>query len=103
VGLRREEQLAGIIGYSGALAGPEDLEGEIKSRPPVLLLHGEEDDIVPPESLPEAVKALAGVGIEAKYSTRPGLGHGIDDECIIQAMEFLTNCFGVKLPDRKAK
>ena len=41
VGLRRELQIVGIIGYSGALVGEELLAAEIKSRPPVLLVHGD--------------------------------------------------------------
>jgi len=98
VGLRREKQLAGIVGFSGMLAGPEDLATEIKSRPPVLLMHGDVDEVVPPSSLPEAVNALTSVGIEVRHETRPELGHGIDDQCIIQAMDFLTECFGVPLP-----
>lgn len=40
-GLRRERPLAGILGFSGMLAGPDLLADEIKSRPPVLLTHGD--------------------------------------------------------------
>ena len=48
VGLRRAKPLAGIIGFSGMLAGPEVLKDEIKSRPPVLLAHGDSDEMLPP-------------------------------------------------------
>ena len=41
VGLRRAKPLAGIVGFSGMLAGPDVLKDEIKSRPPVLLTHGD--------------------------------------------------------------
>ena len=55
VGPRRARPLAGILGFSGMLAGPRRLADEIKSRPPVLLTHGDADPIVPAQSLPEAV------------------------------------------------
>ena len=54
VGLRRERPLAGILGYSGRLIAPELLAGELRSRPPVLLVHGTEDPLVPFESMATA-------------------------------------------------
>ena len=98
VGLRRERPLAAIVGYSGMLTGPHLLATEIRSRPPVLLMHGDADDVVPPASLPEAVAALQGVGVNVRHQTRPGLGHGLDDQCIMQGMDFLAESFGVPLP-----
>ena len=98
VGLRRDRQLAGIAGYSGRLVGADLLAGEIKSKPPVMLVHGEEDDIVPSSSLKDAVSALAGVGIDATWEMRPELGHGLDDRGIMMGMDFLAGCFGVPLP-----
>ena len=98
VGLRREKQLAGIAGYSGSLVSPELLMSEMKSKPPVMLVHGETDNVLPPSSLKDAVSALAGAGIDAKWEMRPDLGHGLDDRGIIMGMEFLADCFGVALP-----
>ncbi|MEK9725149.1 MAG: prolyl oligopeptidase family serine peptidase [Rhodospirillaceae bacterium] len=100
VGLRREKSFAGIIGYSGRLVGPELLASELKSRPPVMLMHGDADTVVPPSSLKDAVSALAGVGIDATFEMRPDLGHGLDDRCIMMGMDFLATCFGVPLPQR---
>ena len=62
VGLRRTAPPAGIVGYSGLLAGPEHL-GEIKARPPVLLIHGEADDLIPVEALHIACEQLAKAGV----------------------------------------
>lgn len=95
VGLRREKPLAGILGYSGMLPGADKLEEEIKSRPPVLLTHGDADEVLPVSSLPAAVKGLEAVGVQVESHVRPGLGHGIDDECIRLGIEFLARVFGV--------
>lgn len=97
VGLRRESQVAGIIGYSGMLVGRELLADAIKSRPPVLLVHGDEDELVPVEALVEAVGGLEAVGISARHHSCPGLGHGLDDAGIRYGMEFLADLFGVDL------
>jgi len=98
VGLRRAQQIAGIVAHSGVLVGPELLASEMKSRPPVLLLHGDADDIVPPENLGLAAAALQGAGVWVHQQMRPVLGHGIDDGSIMAMMDFLTQCFGVPLP-----
>ena len=52
VGPRRETPLGAIVGFSGALLAPELLSGEIRSRPPVLLVHGAADELVPAQALP---------------------------------------------------
>ncbi|MGH6663036.1 MAG: alpha/beta hydrolase [Rhodospirillales bacterium] len=97
VGLRRARQLAGIVGYSGVLVGKELLADAIRSRPPVLLVHGEDDPLVPVAALDEAAAGLQAVGVAVKAVRRPGLPHGIDDEGIRLGMEFLAQVFGVDL------
>jgi phospholipase/carboxylesterase len=77
VGLRRAVAPAGIVGYSGLLAGPEYL-GEITARPPILLIHGEDDDLIPVEALHIAREPLAKAGLLVEWHVRPSLGHGID-------------------------
>ena len=59
---RREDEVAGVVGFSGRLLGPELLAVEVISRPPILLVHGDQDDVVPPVSLPAAAEALQGAG-----------------------------------------
>jgi len=78
-GLRLDPPCAAILAYAGALLAPERLAVEIASRPPVLLVHGEEDEVVPAAAsrLAESALRAAGVPVEAAY--RPGLGHGLDD------------------------
>lgn len=79
VALRRARACAAVIGYSGALVGPELLAGEIESRPPVLLVHGDADEVVPFSSMAAAQQALRENGLSVHSEVRPGLGHGIDE------------------------
>jgi len=90
VGLRRATAPAGIIGYSGALIGAD----EIRARPPVLLIHGDADEVVPPRALPMAVQTLESAGVPVDGLTRPGLGHGIDEVGLREGGAFLRRVFG---------
>lgn len=89
VGLRRAAGLGAIVGFSGALLAPELLPGEIKSRPPVLLIHGAADEVVPAEALPAAVAALEANAVPVTQELRPGLGHSIDERGLQLAVAFL--------------
>jgi phospholipase/carboxylesterase len=93
VGLRRPAAPAGIVAYSGLLAGPEHL-GEITARPPVLVIHGEEDHLIPAEALHMAREPLAQAGVAVEWHVRPGLGHGIDPEGQLMAAQFLAYVLG---------
>lgn len=95
VGLRRVKPLAGIIGYSGALVGGEFLADEIRSKPPVLLMHGNMDPIVPPDLMHHAEDTLKAVGVPVAAYLCPNLGHGLDDMGIQLGMEFLAEMFGI--------
>src|SRR5690606_20416726 len=77
VGLRRAEPLAGIIGYSGLLAGAEHLKDEIRSRPPVFLAHGTMDQVIPVDALGASVAALAEDVVPRSRHVRAWLAHGI--------------------------
>ncbi len=101
VSLRREKPMAGVIGYSGALIGDELLMSEIVSRPPMLLIHGAMDDVVPPDALDHAIKALAMAGVVVTSEMRPDLGHSLDDRGIMIGMDFLAHAFNMPLPETK--
>jgi phospholipase/carboxylesterase len=81
-GLRRATAPRAVLAFSGALVAPETLAAEIRNRTPVLLLHGQADDVVPVSRSHDAEAALkaANVPVEAHYI--PRLGHGIDDSGI---------------------
>jgi len=89
VGLRRAKALAGIVGFSGMLVGADSLAAELRSRPPVLLVHGDADAILPVQSLDQAKQELEAHKVPVRAHTRPGLAHGIDEEGIKLAQEFL--------------
>lgn len=86
---RLEQQLAGIVGYSGALSGGKTLQDEIKSKPPFLLIHGDADDVVDASALPHAVEHLKQVGCDVDYTLTPDLGHSIDVDGLKQGSAFL--------------
>ncbi|MBI1274158.1 MAG: prolyl oligopeptidase family serine peptidase [Alphaproteobacteria bacterium] len=94
VALRRAEPLAGVLGYSGALLGSEVLAAEVKSKPPVFLVHGALDTVVPYPAMSYASAHLRQAGIDVQNLTCPMLGHGIDDAGIKAGGDFLKKVLG---------
>jgi phospholipase/carboxylesterase len=78
VGLRRPNPLAAIVGYSGMLVAPELLATEMTAKPPVLLVHGMADEVLPFSAMAEAENALKAQGVKVFSEGRPGLPHSID-------------------------
>jgi phospholipase/carboxylesterase len=100
VGLRRAAAPAAIVGYSGLFVLPEQAApdaaaaaAEIRAKPPVLLIHGERDDLIPPDALFLAAEALAALGIPTEWHLSPGIGHGIDQEGLRHGGAFLARRF----------
>jgi phospholipase/carboxylesterase len=89
VAMRRSPQIAAMVGFSGALIGAEVLAKEITARPPVCLIHGEMDDVVPYGSLAHATDNLTQVGVKVEAHSRPFIGHSIDMEGLKAAAAFL--------------
>jgi phospholipase/carboxylesterase len=101
VGLRRGAPPAAIVGYSGTLVVPEDVEPdnfatEIRSKPPVLLIHGDRDELIPVQALFHAAQGLASLDIPAEWHISSGIGHGIDQEGLRQGGEFLARHFAAR-------
>jgi phospholipase/carboxylesterase len=94
VGPRRARPPAAILGFSGALLGAEDLPHEARSRPPVMLVHGNADDVVPVDALFRAVAGLQAAEIPVQWIIRPGLPHSIDPEGIEAGGKFLADMLG---------
>ncbi|MCL4766765.1 MAG: dienelactone hydrolase family protein [Hyphomicrobiaceae bacterium] len=94
VGLRRTTAAAGIVGFSGLAAGPEHLAGGVQARPPVQLIHGEEDDLIPVEALHMTREALADAQVPVEWHVLPGIGHGIDPIGLALAGDFLARALG---------
>jgi phospholipase/carboxylesterase len=97
VGLRRAVPPIAIVGYSGMLVDKpgselEDLLPDIRSRPPVLLVHGDSDDLIPPQALFASTHALSVLGVPVEWHLSAGVGHGIDQEGLRHGGEFLARC-----------
>ena len=89
---RREDALAGVVGFSGRLLNPDLLPEEVQSRFPVLLVHGDADDVVPPQSLPEAAEALQQAGFKEVFAhVMKGTAHGIAPDGLSVALAFLRD------------
>lgn len=107
VGIRRETALAGIVGYSGLVVieagkGPESLKEQARSTPPILLTHGDRDDVLPVEMFFFTKEALASAGFPCQWHLATGLSHGIDDETLRQGGLFLRQVFGLPYPASQA-
>ncbi|MCA0871307.1 alpha/beta fold hydrolase [Seohaeicola saemankumensis] len=89
---RREDPVAGIVAFSGRLLSPETFKDGVVSRMPVLLVHGDADDMVPPQSLPQAAEALQEAGFKEVYAhIMKGTGHGIAPDGLSVALAFMRD------------
>jgi phospholipase/carboxylesterase len=91
-GLRRPVPPRGVLAFSGALVAPERL-AEAVARPPVLIVHGEDDEVVPVARSRAAQAALEAGGFEVTALYCPRLGHGIDDAGLSAGALFLQRVF----------
>ena len=98
VGPRRERRLAGIVGYSGMLADGAELAAEARAKPPILLVHGDADPMIPVAAFHQARDALARLGFEVEGHVSPGLGHSIDEAGLRLGGRFLAKARA--LPDK---
>ncbi|MEM6308749.1 MAG: alpha/beta fold hydrolase [Pseudomonadota bacterium] len=93
---RREDPVAGVVAFSGRLLRPELLADEAQVRPPILLVHGDADDVVPPQSLPQAAEALQEAGWEDVFAhIMKGTAHGIAPDGLSVALAFLRDKLGL--------
>lgn len=93
VGLRRATPPAAIVGFSGMLPGPERLVSEIVGRPPVLLTHGDADEMIPVEAMFVAANGLGAAGVSTRWHISRGIGHGIGPDSLDLAGRFLADAF----------
>lgn len=86
---RRAAAVAGVLGYSGALIGGESLPADATARPPVLLVHGTADQVVPFGAMAAAEQSLTAAGLPVETYASPGLAHGIDQDGLRLGLGFL--------------
>ncbi|HEY1941106.1 MAG TPA: dienelactone hydrolase family protein [Roseiarcus sp.] len=99
VGLRRKRAPAAIIGYSGLLVGPDHLGEAGAARgehAPILLVHGDQDPVIPLEAMFIAMNDLAKAEIPSQWHLSFGIGHGIDGGGLRHGGLFLAQAFGVR-------
>jgi len=94
-GLRLPDAPRAILAFSGALIEPESLKTEMKNHVPVLLAHGEADQVVPVFRSRDAEAALRAVNVPVEALYVGDLGHGIDDVILDAGALFLQNAFEV--------
>ena len=95
---RRAEPLAGIVAFSGRLLAPKLLAAEARSRLPVLLIHGDVDDVVPFAEMKAAGAALQAAGFEVFGHVMQGTGHGIAPDGLSVALSFLRERLSIDDP-----
>lgn len=94
VGLRRSRQVAAIVGYSGMLTGAPDLAHARITKPPVLLVHGSADPVVPVAALHAAKRELDHLGVPLETHLSSGLGHSVDPVGLRLGLDFILRGFG---------
>ena len=94
VGPRRKKAMAAIVGYSGRVAGADRLAADTVSRPPVLLVHGMLDEVIPVSAMAETARALRHAGFSVETIERSGLSHAIDTIGLREGARFLQRAFG---------
>lgn len=93
---RRGEPVAGLVAFSGRMLEPDDFAGHVVSKPPVLLVHGDQDDMVPPAHFTESGQILEANGFETYGYIMKGTGHGIDMEGLSVALQFMLDKLGIQ-------
>jgi len=95
VGLRRSQAMAGIIGFSGKLIAGDLLKDEMKSKPPIYLIHGDADPMVPYQETIEAEKILNNFEVDVQSHISPNTPHSIAQDGLEIAITFLKEKFEI--------
>lgn len=96
VGLRRQAKVAGIVRYAGMLTSTADLSHALPTKPPVLLIHGSADPVVPVAALHAAKATLEKLGVEVSAHVSPGIGHSVDPVGLRLGGEFVARVLAPK-------
>lgn len=92
---RRSREVAGIVAISGRLLRPELLVAEARVKPPVLLIHGDQDPVVPFADMGKAGDALSAAGFPTYGHVMKGTGHGIAPDGLGVALQFIRERLGI--------
>jgi phospholipase/carboxylesterase len=92
---RRDQEVAGIVAISGRLLRPDSLAAEARVKPPVLLIHGDQDPVVPFSDMGKAGDALTAAGFPTYGHIMKGTGHGISPDGLGAALQFIRERLGI--------
>lgn len=92
---RRDEAVAGVVAISGRLLRPEALVAETRVKPPILIMHGDQDPVVPFAEFARAGDALVGAGFQVFGHVMKGTGHGIAPDGLGVALQFIKERLAV--------
>ena len=92
-GLRFKTSPAGILGFSGALPAPESLKTEMVCKPPIFLIHGDADDVLPVDMTFLAAQSLSGAGHGAQFHISQGVPHSIGQDGLELGGRFIKSAF----------
>lgn len=92
LGLSREKECAAVVAYSGAVPFPAALEPMISSRPPVCVVHGEEDVVIPFEYFGYTTDFLRRNSVRVDAHSLKGLDHSINNEGLEIGLKFIKDC-----------
>ena len=103
VALRRARAPAAVVGFSGMLVmadgeAPEALAPQVRGKPPILLVHGDRDDVIPLDALFLSADALGAADVPCEWHLSLGVGHGIDSGALRHGGLFLVRAFGLPFP-----
>lgn len=90
--LRRSNPCAGVLVYTGSLRNTDRLEAVVQSRPPVMMIHGDEDDVVSPDKVVQAIGSLSEHGVTCAHHFCMGLGHSLNEEGAMVGAMFAADC-----------
>ncbi len=96
VGPRRSDQLAGVVAIAGRMKRKGALVSEVRSRPPFLILAGAEDRLLTTDEAKGTAAALSQAGIPTMRILMPATAHGISDEGLAAACDFLKTALRTK-------
>jgi len=96
VGLRRPIAPAAILGFSGAFVGAEHGD-EITARPPVFLIHGDQDPMIPVQAMFKATEELGELNIPVQWHVSQGVQHSIGQDGLQLGGQFIVDALSGKL------
>ena len=95
LGLTNDESFSSVVGFSGKIINKKNLLKRLKSKTKILLLHGDQDEIVNSTNLLEAKDFLVRNNIPVETNMIKNCGHHISVEASSLALKFIKKNFKI--------